>query len=50
MTAEAYRCLHEDVLPALEREGIVLRGLKDLTDADTRPPAAASSSARSSRC
>ncbi len=36
MTAETYRCLHESVLPALEREGIVLRGLKDLTDADKR--------------
>ena len=36
MTAETYRCLRENVLPALEREGIVLRGLKDLTDADKR--------------
>jgi polyphosphate kinase len=36
MTAETYRCLQENVLPALEREGIVLRGLKDLTDADKR--------------
>jgi len=36
MTAETYRCLKEDVLPALEREGIVLRGYKDLTDADRR--------------
>ncbi len=36
MTAESYRCLHENLLPALEREGIVLRGLKDLTDADKR--------------
>jgi polyphosphate kinase len=36
MTAEVYRCLLEDVLPALEKEGIVLRGLKDLTDADRR--------------
>ena len=36
MTAEIYRCLDENVLPALEREGIVLRGLKDLTDADKR--------------
>ncbi len=34
MTAETYRCLRENVLPALEREGIVLRGLKDLTEAD----------------
>ena len=36
MTAEIYRCLDENVLPALEHEGIVLRGLKDLTDADKR--------------
>src|SRR5271167_4203817 len=36
MTAETYRCLRENVLPALEREGVVLRGLKDLTDADKR--------------
>jgi polyphosphate kinase len=36
MTAECYDCLLEDVLPALEREGIVLRGAKDLTEADRR--------------
>src|SRR5581483_10151083 len=30
MTAECYRCLMQDVLPALEREGIVLRAAKDL--------------------
>src|SRR5262249_4590556 len=36
MTAEAYRCLRLDVLPALEREGIVIRSLKDLTEADRR--------------
>src|SRR3984957_8273343 len=36
MTAEMYRCLHETVLPALEPEGIIVRGLKDLTDADKR--------------
>jgi polyphosphate kinase len=36
MTAETYRCLHETVLPSLEREGIIVRGLKDLTDADKR--------------
>jgi polyphosphate kinase len=29
-----YRCLREEVLPALEKEGIALRGLKDLTVAD----------------
>jgi polyphosphate kinase len=36
MVAEQYRRLLEDVLPALEREGIVFRGVKDLTDADRR--------------
>src|SRR5690242_13464542 len=36
MTDEVYRCLSEDLLPALEKEGIVLRGLKDLTEADRR--------------
>ena len=36
MTAETYRCLAKNVLPALEHEGIVIRGLKDLTDADKR--------------
>src|SRR5262249_7877383 len=30
------QCLKEHVLPALEREGIVIRGLKELTDADRR--------------
>src|SRR5438034_252693 len=34
LTADAYLCLLEEVLPALEREGIVFRGPKDLTDAD----------------
>src|SRR3989440_8946699 len=34
MTADCYRCFYEDLLPALEREGIVLRGPKDLGDAD----------------
>jgi polyphosphate kinase len=29
-----YRCLREEVLPVLEKEGIALRGLKDLTVAD----------------
>ncbi|MFL5243592.1 MAG: polyphosphate kinase 1 [Gemmataceae bacterium] len=29
-----YRCLREEIMPALEREGMVLRGLKDLTTAD----------------
>src|SRR5437899_7029882 len=29
-----YRCLAGEVLPALEKEGIVLRGMKDLTETD----------------
>ena len=36
MSDAAYRCLNAEVLPGLEREGIVLRGLADLTDADRR--------------
>src|ERR1700736_5672620 len=32
MLAEAYACLREQLLPALEKEGIFLRGPKDLTD------------------
>ncbi|MBL8798117.1 MAG: polyphosphate kinase 1 [Planctomycetia bacterium] len=33
---EQCRCLKDEVLPQLEQEGIVLRGLKDLTEADHR--------------
>lgn len=36
MTADAYRCLSEEVLPALEKEGIVIRAVKDLTDESRR--------------
>jgi polyphosphate kinase len=36
MVAEQYRSFQEEVLPALEREGIALRGLKELTEADRR--------------
>jgi polyphosphate kinase len=36
LVADQYRTLAEDVLPALEKEGISFRGLKDLTDADRR--------------
>jgi polyphosphate kinase len=36
MTDECYRCLMQDVLPALEREGIVLRAARDLTEEDRR--------------
>jgi polyphosphate kinase len=32
--AGQYGCLNAEVLPALEREGIIIRGLKDLTEAD----------------
>jgi polyphosphate kinase len=34
--ADTYDCLLGEVLPALEKEGIVLRKLKDLTDAERR--------------
>jgi polyphosphate kinase len=34
--AEQYRCLQEDVLPALRDKGIVIRTLKDLTPDDLR--------------
>lgn len=36
MGDELYRCLYDEILPGLEREGIVLRELKDLTEADRR--------------
>ncbi len=36
MVADEYRTLLDDVLPALEREGVVFRGVKDLTDADRK--------------
>ena len=36
MTHQSYRCLTEDVLPSLEREGIVVRGILALTVADQR--------------
>src|ERR1700719_2870507 len=34
MTAETYRCLQDDLLPSYEREGIVMRDRKDLTEND----------------
>src|SRR5262245_50735500 len=34
LVQEQYRCFSEEVLPALEREGIVIRHEKDLTEAD----------------
>src|SRR6516165_7095474 len=36
MVEQQYRCLKDEALPALEREGIVLRGLKELTESDRR--------------
>jgi polyphosphate kinase len=36
MVAEQYRCFTQEVLPALESHGILLRGLKDLTDASRK--------------
>jgi polyphosphate kinase len=36
LTRDAYQVLCEVILPGLEREGVVVRGLKDLTDADRR--------------
>lgn len=36
MSADSYLCLEKDVLPALEREGIVLRDQKDLTESDRK--------------
>ncbi len=36
LVAEQYRILNDEVLPALEREGIVLKSQKDLTEADRK--------------
>ena len=36
MVTLQYQCLLDDVLPSLEKEGIVIRGLKDLTEADRK--------------
>src|SRR5262245_24867510 len=36
MVSQAYRCLYDEVLPGMEREGIRIRGLKDLTDTDRK--------------
>jgi polyphosphate kinase len=36
LVADQYDCLVRDVAPALEREGIRIRGLKDLSEADRR--------------
>src|SRR3984957_13533712 len=36
MGAEAYRCLFEELVPGLVREGVVVRGLAELTDSDRK--------------
>jgi polyphosphate kinase len=36
LSSAAYRCLADEVLPGLQREGIVIRDLPDLTDADRK--------------
>src|SRR5215207_2228612 len=36
LTDAAYKCLYEEVLPGLEREGIVIRQVQDLTDAERK--------------
>src|SRR5262245_28129143 len=36
MVAEQYRCLNEEVLPGLQREGIIIRSQKDLTEPERR--------------
>ncbi len=36
LVASQYDCLSKDVLPALEKEGIAIRGLKDLGEAEKR--------------
>jgi polyphosphate kinase len=36
MTGEAYRCLYNDLVPSLEREGILVRGAEALTEADRK--------------
>lgn len=36
LTADQHRCLYEEVLPALEKEGIVFRRIKDLTDVEKK--------------
>jgi polyphosphate kinase len=36
MNVEVHKCLTEEVLPVLEKEGIVVRGPKDLTEAERK--------------
>src|SRR5262245_22989668 len=36
MNADKHRCFMEDVLPALEREGIVIKGPKDLSETERK--------------
>jgi polyphosphate kinase len=36
LTADQHRCLYEEVLPALEKEGIVIRRVKDLSESERK--------------
>src|SRR5262249_4191619 len=36
MVDQQYGCLFQEILPALEREGVSVRGLKDLTETDRK--------------
>jgi polyphosphate kinase len=36
LDGEAYKCLHDTLMPALEREGIVIRSFRDLTEQDRK--------------
>jgi polyphosphate kinase len=36
LDGEATKCLHESLMPALEREGVVLRAFRDLTEQDRK--------------
>src|SRR5262245_27650068 len=36
LTTAAYRCLYDELLPGLVREGVVLRGVESLTEADRK--------------
>lgn len=36
LTADQHRCLYEDLLPAMEKEGIVLRRVRDLSEVERK--------------
>src|SRR5271166_3320881 len=36
LVAQQYQCMTREILPALEKEGIVIRGERDLTEADRK--------------